>query len=344
MEGRYVKPFVISAFAIATIVFLRKRYSRSRCVTNSKTEKNSEEDDDELHDFDLPPHLVREMSKELRRKQKIPLFTMKSPMYDNIFMIDPQGSVLSTISNKKAAWYVSRGLASWTNDTCIQLKFEPRGKSSGQDVYSTSPKLNQCVVCGKKGSLMRHYIVPYAYRALLPEKYKSHQSHDIVILCPKCNLHCEKYYHIYRKELEDGLRKDPNTVSLTFVDPKKQQVRSAGLALLRWKEKIPRERLDQYDKIVREHLGLEHTMPLTIEQLQCAIDVTYRIPNEKYISGARIVVDHLMEGGHDRITEFIKQWRQFFIHSLRPTHLPTGWNVDAPVACENHKVKGQKND
>jgi hypothetical protein len=85
---------------------------------------------------------------------------------------------------------------------------------------------------------------------------------------------------------------------------------------------------------------LEHKLPLTLEQLQCAIDVTYRIPNEKYISGARIVVDHLMEGGHDRITEFIKQWRKFFIQSLSPTHLPTGWNVDAPVACENHKVKG----
>jgi exonuclease 3'-5' domain-containing protein 2 len=287
--------------------------------------------------LDLAPHLQRELYKQQRRKEKIPFLAMKSPMYDNIRMVDPEGQALSTISIKKARWYVSKQIAEWKTPSSIQLLFEPSGRSSN-DTYTSSPKCNICVACGASGHVMRHYIVPYAYRSLLPKKYKSHQSHDIVILCPKCHLYCEQSYHEHREQLEDSLRADPSTAIVDIVDPHKQRVRSAGLALLRWKERLPDAKIDEYEKLVQNHLGVTSSHPLSDEQLQQAIDVEYRVPNPTYVSGSKLVADHLMKSGHDAITRFVEEWRAFFLETVQPRHLPTGWRVNAPVACSEHKT------
>jgi hypothetical protein len=45
--------------------------------------------------------------------------------------------------------------------------FQP---TSQQQLYNTSHKRNICVACGTTTGLMRHYVVPYAYRRLLPSK------------------------------------------------------------------------------------------------------------------------------------------------------------------------------
>lgn len=136
---------------------------------------------------------------------------MKSPMYDNVFMSDPDGNLMCTISLKKAKWYVGKGIAEWyrassckggkdEDDAYIRLLFQPNNgksnnsssknasKSDSESTYLQSPKLNICVSCGSDGYHMRHYIVPYSYRSGLPEEYKSHMSHDIVIVCPECHV------------------------------------------------------------------------------------------------------------------------------------------------------------
>jgi hypothetical protein len=74
--------------------------------------------------LNLAPHLQREIYKEQRRKEKIPFLAMKSPMYDNIRMLDPEGNALSTISIKKARWYVAKQIAEWITPSSIQLLFE----------------------------------------------------------------------------------------------------------------------------------------------------------------------------------------------------------------------------
>ena len=72
--------------------------------------------------------------------------------------------------------------------------------------YTTSHKENICVVCGDNQYFMRHYIVPYCYRSLLPHKYKNHMPHDIVILCPDCHLVCEQSTQSKQKYIENKLR------------------------------------------------------------------------------------------------------------------------------------------
>lgn len=130
---------------------------------------------------DLPQHLRRAVWKEQKRKDSVRFLAMKKPMYDNIEMYDPDGDLLCTIAEKKANWYVKKELGTWNKTkTAIHLRFKPKGKS--ENVYNQSQKLNVCVCCGDDKDHMRHYVVPYCYRALLPEKYKTHMPHDIVIM------------------------------------------------------------------------------------------------------------------------------------------------------------------
>lgn len=107
----------------------------------------------------LPEHVKREIHKKKRRREKIPLLAAKSPPYDNIFMVDPEGRTLSTISTKKANWYVEKKkIATWRSPNTIQLLFEPSGRSS--DEYNVAKKYNVCVACGLDEHVMRHYVVP----------------------------------------------------------------------------------------------------------------------------------------------------------------------------------------
>lgn len=285
-------------------------------------------DPDSLLHHNVPSHLRRELLKEQRRQEKIPDLARKSPMYDNILMMDPNGKLLATISKKKASWYVRKQLAQWsTPDTSIQLTFTPKAHSGR--TYEKTVKSNICVACGSDGFHMRHYVVPYAYRSRLPKRYKTHLSHDVVILCPDCHLHCEHETQLQMSELEDCRPKKCRSAS--FVDAHLHRVKSAALALLRWKHKLPQKKIDEYDTLVRAHLNISsHTEELSDKQLQEASNVEYRIANTNYIAGPEFVIRSL-NNNDDKIEKFIQDWRQHFVDTVQPRFLPEGWSIDAPV-------------
>lgn len=164
--------------------------------------KHDGDDDDDDHT--IPESLKRDIEKERRRQAKIPMLSMKSPMYDNIMMLDPSGTLLCTISKKKARWYVKKNLGTWKNEeeTTLQLLFEPshrsneskpkttdKGEVDGKNdinvdgeeeaFFNKSIKENICVVCGDDEYHQRHYIVPYACRSMFPNKYKMHVSNAL---------------------------------------------------------------------------------------------------------------------------------------------------------------------
>lgn len=355
----------------------------------------------------LPSHIQREIYKLRQRKSKIPLISMKKPMYDNVYMLDQERELLCTISMKKARWYINKGIAEWStfqngtttanigNDAkCIRLLFAHSGRNrqrpssnntsieqqtttttSSERLYLCSTKRNICVSCGKSDHHIRHYIVPYAYRTLLPKQYKSHMSHDIVILCPECHLDCERLTKRRMKDMEHELRMNDmrrkseenddiglayyNTIDPVIDDPKLGQVRSCALALLKWKATMPQEQVERYEMIVRTYLAsnvctddeekkltiLNRTggMELTKLQLQHAINVKYRTKNPNYIPGAEIVIQSL-NGEDRRIELFIREWRTFFIKTVHPQHMPLGWKVDNPVVCGSRDTDDDEND
>jgi exonuclease 3'-5' domain-containing protein 2 len=316
---------------------------------------------EELFEEDLPPHLQRELHKEERRKLSIRWMAMKKPMYDNIEMYNPEGELLCTIAEKKAKWYVRKQLAKWLEDedncwnggkqkienaqaveekqsrpppTKIQLLFAPKGKSVQESKeYNTSHKKNICVVCGDNQEHMRHYVIPYCYRTLLPEKYKTHMPHDIVILCPVCHLSCEQATQRRQKWMEGTVRRghDKSTAEPFVWNRDLYTIKSRALALLRHSVKptLPSSKVIEYQTMMRQHCTLSKEDALTEEILRPLTELEVQTPNPKYIPGANLVVETLTSD--EAIEDFIRDWREHFLEASAPRFLPHGWDVDSPV-------------
>jgi len=162
------------------VVFLIAQSRRSKKEKNNDLEREGNEVNEEagikVTDPEVPSHLKREALKEQRRREKVKFLAMKTPMYDNIHMLDPEGNHMCNISLKKAKWYVLKELAEWTSEHDIKLKFEPKARGEGMEkVFSTALKKNQCVSCGEEGHHMRHYVVPYAVRIVLNFLFFAHR-------------------------------------------------------------------------------------------------------------------------------------------------------------------------
>lgn len=291
----------------------------------------------------LPSHIQREQMKEQRRKEKIPMLALKSKLYDNITMLDPQGQILCKISRKKARWYVQKNLAEWkrdetnVNDTAnanantIQLKFEPKARSADHD-YGKSTKKNVCVACGDaEKHQMRFYIVPHVYRNLFPKKYKTHMSHDVVLLCSDCHLICGQASNIRMNELEERFHPQKKY----HVDHELYKMRSSAMALMNWRQKLPLSQIAHHESNVKLYFDKNETFSgaITKEQLQKVIHVDYRIQNPNYIPGPELVVNSLVNN-HEAMSDFIKGWREFFLDTIHPRHLPKGWSIHYPITCD----------
>ena len=268
------------------IIFLIHNRTFSKRKQQSKDDDDANKKEDEptspdsasfynqlgISEEDLPSHIRRDIHKQRKRKSKEAMISMKTKMYDNIHMLDEDRESLCTISMKKANWYIRKNIAEWTSPKegselskdkdakCIRLLFTHNGanedehkKSSSEKLYLRSAKQNICVSCGSDGHHIRHYIVPYAYRSLLPDDYKSHMSHDIVILCPDCHVRCERSTKKRMKRMESDLRMkmvttdgDDAFCSPVIEDAHLYHVRSCAIALVRWKDTIPEEKVEEY--------------------------------------------------------------------------------------------------
>jgi len=404
MTNQTTKPLLVGATLLTassafcySMYLLRKKNETKVSKNNFLSRRNPHENKihDEVGNVDiseenLPPHIRREIEKERRFEAKRELISMKSPMYDNVFMLDNNREPMCTISLKKARWYVRKGIAEWSSfiehgnqstdngqeeAKCIKLLFEPSGgnyQNTGtpENLYLKSAKQNVCVACGSTDHHMRHYIVPYAYRTLLPDQYKTHMSHDIVILCPECHVSCEKLSKAKMKSMENALRDDlskevgiENAFCSPVVDDAElHHVRSCAIALARWRCTMPEDKIESHEKVVRGYLAgivnakccgenedgdkimmkdeaqehkkriLDRSVPLTKQQLQKACSVNYRVKNPHYISGSELVVRSL-SGDAKKIENFVVDWRKHFIDTVNPKFMPVGWCVDNPVVC-----------
>eukprot|EP00934_Nitzschia_sp_Nitz4_P000227 Nitzschia sp. Nitz4//scaffold20_size174350//132919//133986//NITZ4_002120-RA/size174350-processed-gene-0.68-mRNA-1//1//CDS//3329541863//227//frame0 len=338
--NQWVLPTLAALSSIVVIVGI------SRTLFSNKLDNESNKNDDN-DDSALPQHLRRLLYKEKRRKDSVRLLAMKKPMYDNIQMYDPDDQLLCTIAKKKAHWYVRKSLAHWKEpQRSIKLEFVPKGKSSsaqstsGDSSKSTtsqkelsfnqSDKINQCVVCGDGDKYMRHYIVPYCYRTLFPAAYKTHLPHDIVLLCPDCHLHAEQATQRRQKELEQRVRQPQDDPRPVIFHRRRNQVRSAALALKDPSRKLPPPQIERYQALIREYYNLSPTATLSAKLLEMASALQVNTTNPNYVPGADLVVQH-MANHPEAIETFVRDWRGFFFDTMQPRYLPRGWAVESPV-------------
>ncbi|XP_014722697.1 exonuclease 3'-5' domain-containing protein 2 isoform X2 [Equus asinus] len=273
-------------------------------------------------------HQGRDPRKHKRKPLGVGYSARKSPLYDNCFLHAPDGQPLCTCDRRKAQWYLDKGIGELVSEEpfVVKLQFEPAGRPESPGDYYLMVKENLCVVCGKKDSYIRKNVIPHEYRKHFPIEMKDHNSHDVLLLCTSCHAISNYYDNHLKQRLakefqapigsEEGLR--------LLEDPERRQVRSGARALLN-AESLPAHRKQELLQALREFYN---TDTVTDEMLQEAANLETRISNEGYVPHGLKVVQCHSQGGLRSLMQLESRWRQHFLDSMQPKHLPQQWSVD----------------
>ncbi|XP_042889306.1 exonuclease 3'-5' domain-containing protein 2-like [Penaeus japonicus] len=268
----------------------------------------------------IPPNRAKPNTRAYSLRQ--------GPLYHNCQLRAPDDQPLCTIDPKKARWYVAKGLGVLVSEEplVVRLKFEPAGRPQAElqdGQFYLQERHNLCVVCGKDQSYIRKNVVPHEYRKYFPAILKHHQNHDVVLLCLECHRTSNIRDNILRSQLAEecdapiGTDKDVKAT----VDKAKKAVRYAAGALLRSPSSIPEKRIAELQGVVRKYYGVEE---LTRELLEEAANMEVKIYNEEYQAHGHKVFEVYSKVG---IVELEQRWRQHFLSSMKPKHLPECWSV-----------------
>lgn len=249
-------------------------------------------------------------------------------IYDSCRILSPDGELMCLVGEKKARWYLDRGLGRRVSDEplTIVLGFEPKGRGHAGDAFYMRPRPNVCAGCGTHAGLTLHHVVPRGYRRYFPEEFKSHSCHDLVPLCVPCHDRYEAAAQLFKKRLaeEYGAPVDGDG---RFYDREIARVRKAACALerqARGEARIPAARLAELERIVREHHGADQLTPELVAEA-AALD-PHRTP-----AGFRTHGSSIVDAVADDLQGFVERWRQHFIDHMRPSHMPRDWDVERRI-------------
>lgn len=260
----------------------------------------------------------------------------EKPIYGNRAVYAPNGILMFYGTDKKANWYLSRNLAELhpTEPNGIILTFQPKGFGNQQDLFSLSPKENKCVCCGTEENLSQHHIIPIVYKKHFPLDIKSHDCHDVVILCVSCHRRYEGVAFTFKGHLLTyyGMSANVNLIkhyTKAVKAAKTLKKHFAGLPLA-IKEKLF-GRISYYtNKAKVEDLTEEDLTQITKGLHELLEQVEY---NGK----------HLIESftATEQFQEFAETWREHFLKTMQPKFMPLHWDKNRPI---NYKSKQRQNE
>lgn len=170
-------------------------------------------------------------------------------------MVAPDGELLSNCDQKKAQWYIEKGLADQISDNpfTIKLRFEPNGRGAPKpfaeiydDNFYVADRENRCVICGLDRDYSRFHVVPSLYRTNFPDELKSHRSHDVVLLCFNCHERASREQELFKKQLSEKYN-----VPLTDHNPNKllhlqmKEINKTAATLHKASDKMPIDKLEK---------------------------------------------------------------------------------------------------
>ena len=205
--------------------------------------------------------------------------------------------------DKRAKWYLDRGLAEETGDHTIKLLFEPNGL--GDDEDNLVRKDNVCVCCGATEKLTRHHIVPREFRKYFPLEIKSRNSYDILLLCVD---HHEEY-EIHARKLKTELIGDTSVFN------------SKRMTLVIYKKLITGH-YDTGTEHIKERIhGVFPDAKFTVED--------YHELESTLVNPVKNVVDSYLR--ENKLQEFVEQWRKHFVKHIDCKFLPLRWKTDKKI-------------
>jgi hypothetical protein len=215
-----------------------------------------------------------------------------------------------------------------------QLTFIPKGKGVDKnDVFMNTPKERKCVVCGVENDLTRHHVVPRAFRRHFPEKYKNSNAHDILFVCGKHHEQYERHADVLKAEYFERYGIESIVPFQTKV---MSQIKMRLNFIYHLEHMLYTGNIHWYklDYKIRNALNIEQQIPLTlnqIEYLKAAYEEKLKYAREffKDEGSSKFLVEKILEEGS--LESFVKTWRQHFIDSAKPEHLPLGWSVNRRI-------------
>ena len=268
---------------------------------------------------------------------------------ENWEVYHPNGTHMFTCGEKKATWYLNRDLAKRMMNGKIMLTFEPKGNGfEANEVFGKSIRETKCVVCGIEENLQRHHIVPYCYRTYFPEKYKSKNHHDVVL------INCEKhsYYEQIATQFKDEIAVmfDVKTIGDFNLDytAKLREFGKPNAILLNMIHsifktygKLPYNLKIEKLKTIADMIGVKFETVcnynyIQLMKLYILLKKEHEAELSEFKKKYRIYYDH---GYHviqkldteEKIMKFVKLWRTHFIETMNPKFMPNGWSIDFRV-------------
>jgi exonuclease 3'-5' domain-containing protein 2 len=245
-------------------------------------------------------------------------------IYGNWHMLAPTGELLARCDDKRANWYVSRGLATQLDDRTIKLTFVPGGGIEKSNIpYMLEEKANICVVCGSEHELTRHHVVPYQYRKEFPLEYKSKSSYDVLPLCIDHHEEYETHAQVYGRKLEEDLGLEVGIATFRPEDRELMRLRGFANALMVNKSKIPTDRVEFMEQALIGKFGHANVQVVLDETKQPHAQGD---PDRKHNV---LIVRAVME--KNALQGFVEGWRQHFIDTMQPKFLSPLWTVTQPI-------------
>lgn len=249
-------------------------------------------------------------------------FLKPSSLYSNWVMLDELGTPICRLAEKRARWYLGKGLAkAAAAPNTIQLLFTPAGRG-----YANSPGMlaeteNRCVACGATHALTKHHVVPSMYRRHFPRHEKDHKSQDVVLLCGEQHDYYERHALEFKHALHQRYGVPWVQPQMTEEDRLRKRVSRLAHALCTHCDQIPQAR--------QQHMRqeLERLLGGPVRDTQLAEIAAYRwMPAvEPEFEAGRQLVQKLLALGE--LPRFIEEWRAHFLQILQPNHLPAWWPV-----------------
>jgi hypothetical protein len=265
---------------------------------------------------------------------------------ENWKVYHPSGRHMFTCGEKKASWYLDRGLAKLIGKKKIALTFSPKGNGfEDNEEFGRSIREARCVVSGLEEGLQRHHIVPYCYRSYFPEQFKSKNHHDVVLINHEIHSQYEQLANVYKDEIARifnvktiGEFNIDYTNKLREVGKPNAIVLNAIHSVFKTYGRISRETLINKIHEISELTGVPFDILKKFNYIQFyKFYLLLKVQHEKEIyefkEANRKIYDH---GYHvvkqldteEKIEDFVKLWRNHFINTMQPKYMPIGWSVD----------------
>jgi hypothetical protein len=273
---------------------------------------------------------------------------------ENWKVLHPKGHHMFTCGERKAMWYLDKGLAVHVNGEpfTVKLTFEPKGYGySNNDVFGLAGREVKCVVTENRDGLQRHHIVPYCYRTHFPDEYKSKNHHDVVLVTYKVHEEYERHAFLYKNEMASIYGVPTlNQLNLQYTrllseySTDKVKMLSRLHSIFKNYGNIPVDIIKENLMHVVQYTDFSFNFISKLNYVQLyklylilrgrhqeEFDV-FKDKHKKLYDHGYHVVQKL--DSHEKIEEFVKLWRTHFVEIMKPQYMPLGWSIDFRVKVE----------